>query len=111
VVENVAASHAEYLAEGCRAAWDGYRQHQDAARARQRALEAKLDPSLHKELEDLVDAVNGATTEWAAAGVAELTRHFPGVAPALGIVWKEHVIRMLKVDNGRCCVTQDPAQG
>ena len=40
---------------------------------------------------------------WHALMIAELMRHLPGLAPAIGVVWR-HIMETSYDDVGRCCI-------
>ncbi len=108
-VPNDATTYTEYLTQRCLDELAEYRAVRDQADAVRAALKESMSPALWKEVQQLVDAETAAAYHWADVCVAELGRHFPGVAPALRIVWKEHIISLKLDDAGRCCLTQDPA--
>jgi hypothetical protein len=61
------------------------------------------DRDLKMALDAVLVAALDARDAETEAQIVELARHFPGIAPALVLVWREHIIPQHLEDIGRCC--------
>ncbi len=90
--------------------WRALARYQEATAERsraERALVEHLSPvatELYRTLSDAESEAQGASTE---LHVAELVRHFPGLAPALRLAWA-HVIDCRLDAVGSCCTAGGP---
>ena len=66
-------------------------------------IEAMLPASGLPMLREYDDARGDALADEHNASVDELSRHFPGVAAAMLIVWREHVATQPISERGVCC--------
>jgi hypothetical protein len=73
----------------------------DRVEAARNAINVTLIPGQQALLREYVDALIEHVMDESALYIAEVSRHFPGLAPALHAVW-EHVISGDGV-TGKCC--------
>jgi len=71
-------------------------------------LEAMLPASGLPMLREYDDERGDALADEHDADVDEIARHFPGVAVALLIVWRQHVAPQ-RIDQRGVCCTESPA--
>ncbi len=105
--DSVTVPTAEALAADSRRALARYQEASAERQRAERALLAHLSPvaaDLYREVSDADSEAQGASTE---LHVAELVRHFPGLAPALRLAWA-HVIDARLDAVGSCCTDGQP---
>ena len=71
-------------------------------------IEAMLPASGLPMLREYDDACGDALADEHVASVEELARHFPSIAVAMLIVWREHVAPQ-RIDQRGVCCTESPA--
>ncbi len=83
----------------------------DEARAKAREAEAKFRASVHPDVwkmhVELEELEGEARFENMMLHVEELCRHFPGLAPAIRVMWM-HVLDERMDRLGRCCTDGGP---
>lgn len=85
-----------------------YRKVAEEAASATRALSDNLHPKLWDAIEALLDLKMQQHEASTDLFVAELVRHFPGMAPALTTVW-HHVSSAFFETVGNCCTPPESA--
>ena len=70
--------------------------------AAERAMKRHLSPQAMAVYRALVDAIDTERGMWMDVRVAELARHFPGLAPAIQLAWAHVIDRRIDAIGG-CC--------
>ena len=106
--ERVIVVNASDLATASRERLAAYQAATTERQALETTLLATLTPDQQALYAQVEEAGTFVDTLHVDVFVAELARHLPGVAPALQLVWDQHILAQDFDDVGRCCGGREP---